>query len=148
MRLWPTLVRFNAVYHGHFKCNRNKITEMPVLWAYARDLYQTPGFGDTIDFPQTKAHYYRVHTGLNPSEIIPAGPDLSGWLTPHHREELGGRPFGDGTPPGPPPPAERPAGGRRTRQLGRASRQGSARAGSGARSAAGRGGVRLATPAS
>ena len=50
IRLWPTLVRFDAVYHGHFKCNRNKITEMPVLWAYARDLYQTPGFGDTIDF--------------------------------------------------------------------------------------------------
>jgi len=107
VRLWPTLVRFDAVYHGHFKCNRNKITEMPVLWAYARDLYQTPGFGDTIDFAQTKAHYYRVHTGLNPSRIIPAGPDLSGWLTPHHREELGGTPFGDGTPPGPPPPAER-----------------------------------------
>ena len=113
VRLWPTLVRFDAVYQGHFKCNRNKITEMPVLWAYARDLYQTPGFGDTIDFPQTKAHYYRVHTGLNPSQIIPAGPDLSGWLTPHHREELGGRPFGDGTPPGPPPPAEPVADGTR-----------------------------------
>ena len=110
IRLWPTLVRFDAVYHGHFKCNRNKLTEMPVLWAYARDLYQTPGFGDTIDFTQTKEHYYRVHTGLNPSKIVPAGPDLSGWLTPHRREELGGRPFGDGTPPGPPPPAERPAG--------------------------------------
>jgi glutathionyl-hydroquinone reductase len=52
-----------------------------------------------------------VHTGLNPSGIIPAGPDLSGWLTPHHREELGGRPFGDGTPPGPPPPAEQVADG-------------------------------------
>ncbi len=110
VRLWPTLVRFDAVYHGHFKCNRNKLTEMPVLWAYARDLYQTPGFGDTIDFTQTKEHYYRVHTGLNPSKIVPAGPDLSGWLTPHRREELGGRPFGDGTPPGPPLPAERPAG--------------------------------------
>jgi glutathionyl-hydroquinone reductase len=83
---------------------------MPVLWAYARDLYQTPGFGDTIDFTQTKEHYYRVHTGLNPSKIVPAGPDLSGWLTPHRREELGGRPFGDGTPPDPPLPAERPAG--------------------------------------
>src|SRR6266700_943074 len=69
------------------------------------------GFASTIDFPQTKAHYYRVHTGLNPSGIIPAGPDLSGWLTPHHREELGGRPFGDGTPPGPPPPAEQVADG-------------------------------------
>jgi glutathionyl-hydroquinone reductase len=111
VRLWPTLVRFDAVYHGHFKCNRNKITEMPVLWAYARDLFQTPGFGDTIDFPQTKAHYYRVHTGLNPTQIVPAGPELSGWLTPHGREALGGRPFGDGTPPGPPPKSERVAPG-------------------------------------
>jgi putative glutathione S-transferase len=106
VRLWPTLVRFDAVYHNHFKCNRNKLTEMPVLWAYARDLFQTPGFGDTINFEQTKAHYYRVHTNLNPSKIVPAGPDLSGWLAPHGRGELGGRPFGDGTPPGSPPPAE------------------------------------------
>ena len=107
IRLWPTLVRFDAVYHGHFKCNRNKLTEMPVLWDYARDLYQTPGFGDTIDFAQTKQHYYRVHTNLNPSQIVPAGPDLSGWVEPHGREELGGRPFGDGTPPAPPPLEER-----------------------------------------
>ena len=106
IRLWPTLVRFDAVYHGHFKCNRNKLTEMPVLWAYARDLYQTPGFGDTINFEQTKQHYYRVHTNLNPSQIVPAGPDLSGWLIPHGRAWLGGRPFGDGSPPGPPPAAE------------------------------------------
>jgi len=101
VRLFTTLVRFDAVYHGHFKCNRNKLTEMPVLWAYARDLYQTPGFGDTIDFEQIKAHYYVVHTDLNPLSIIPKGPDLSGWLTPHGREALGGRPFGDGTAPGP-----------------------------------------------
>jgi glutathionyl-hydroquinone reductase len=111
VRLWTTLVRFDPVYHGHFKCNRNKLTEMPVLWAYARDLFQTPGFGDTIDFVQIKQHYYRVHTNLNPSKIVPAGPDLSGWLTPHGREDLGGRPFGDGTPPGPPPEAERVAPG-------------------------------------
>ena len=111
IRLWPTLVRFDAVYHGHFKCNRNKITEMPVLWAYARDLFQTPGFGDTIDFAQTKQHYYRVHTNLNPSQIVPAGPDTSEWLTEHGRTELGGRPFGDGTPPGPPPAPERVAPG-------------------------------------
>ncbi|WP_052847268.1 glutathione S-transferase family protein [Streptomyces avicenniae] len=103
IRLFTTLVRFDAVYHGHFKCNRNKLTEDPVLWAYARDLFQTPGFGDTVDFDHIKRHYYQVHTGINPSRIVPAGPDLSGWLTPHHREELGGRPFGDGTPPGPPP---------------------------------------------
>ncbi|MFI7273858.1 glutathione S-transferase family protein [Streptomyces sp. NPDC049879] len=103
IRLFTTLVRFDAVYHGHFKCNRNKLTEDPVLWAYTRDLYQTPGFGDTVDFDHIKRHYYQVHTGINPSAIVPAGPDLSGWLTPHHREDLGGRPFGDGTPPGPPP---------------------------------------------
>jgi len=107
VRLWPTLARFDAVYQGHFKCNRNKLTEMPALWAYARDLFQTPGFGDTIDFVQTKQHYYLVHTNLNPSGIVPDGPDLSGWLTPHGRESLPGRPFGDGTPPGPPPVPER-----------------------------------------
>jgi putative glutathione S-transferase len=101
VRLWPTLVRFDPVYHGHFKCNRSKLTELPALWAYARDLFQTPGFGDTIDFTQAKQHYYRVHTGVNPTQIVPAGPDLSNWLTPHGREALGGRPFGDGTPPGP-----------------------------------------------
>ncbi len=106
VRLFTTLVRFDAVYHGHFKCNRCKLTEMPVLWAYARDLFQTPGFGDTIDFVQIKQHYYCVHTSINPTQIVPAGPDLSGWLTPHGREQLGGRPFGGGTPPGPPPADE------------------------------------------
>jgi len=115
IRLWTTLARFDAVYHGHFKCNRNKLAEMPALWAYARDLFQTPGFGDTIDFVQTKQHYYRVHTRLNPSGIVPAGPDPSGWLMPHGREALGGRPFGDGTPPGPPPEAERVMPGHGTR---------------------------------
>lgn len=105
--LFVTLVRFDAVYHGHFKCNRNKLTEMPVLWAYARDLFQTPGIGDTVDFDHIKRHYYVVHHEINPSGIVPLGPDLSGWLAPHGREELGGRPFGDGTPPGPPPEGER-----------------------------------------
>ncbi|GGM97674.1 putative glutathione S-transferase [Actinoplanes campanulatus] len=99
VRLFTTLARFDAVYHGHFKCNRHKLTEMPVLWAYARDLFQTPGFGDTIDFTHIKRHYYEVHRDINPAGIVPAGPDLSGWLTPHGREALGGRPFGDGTPP-------------------------------------------------
>ena len=58
VRLFTTLVRFDAVYHGHFKCNRQKLTEMPVLWGYARDLFQTPGFGETVDFDQIKRHYY------------------------------------------------------------------------------------------
>jgi putative glutathione S-transferase len=104
IRLFTTLARFDAVYHGHFKCNRHKLTEMPVLWAYARDLFQTPGFGDTTDFDHIKRHYYQVHRDINPSGIVPAGPDLTGWLEPHDRDSLGGQPFGDGTPPGPPPP--------------------------------------------
>ncbi|WP_030902018.1 glutathione S-transferase family protein [Streptomyces sp. NRRL F-5126] len=113
IRLFTTLVRFDAVYHGHFKCNAYKLAEDPVLWAYARDLYQTPGFGDTVDFDHIKRHYYQVHTGVNPTGIVPLGPDLSGWLAPHRRQELGGRPFGDGTPPGPPPAGEEiPAAGR------------------------------------
>ncbi|PPJ27939.1 glutathione-dependent reductase [Nocardia nova] len=107
VRLFTTLVRFDPVYHGHFKCNRNKLTEQPVLWAYARDLFQTPGFGDTIDFTQIKRHYYIVHSDINPTGIVPKGPELSDWLTPHGREALGGKPFGDGTPPPPPLQAER-----------------------------------------
>jgi glutathionyl-hydroquinone reductase len=106
VRLFTTLVRFDVVYHGHFKCNQRKLTEMPVLWAYARDLFQTPGFGDTVDFVQIKRHYYVVHTDINPTQIVPKGPHLRGWLSPHGREQLGGRPFGDGTPPPPPPPTE------------------------------------------
>ncbi|KQP63546.1 MULTISPECIES: glutathione S-transferase C-terminal domain-containing protein [unclassified Nocardioides] len=89
VRLFTTLARFDAVYHGHFKCNRNKLTEMPALWGYARDLFQTPGFGETIDFDQIKAHYYVVHTDINPSGIVPAGPDPAVWHTPHGRESLG-----------------------------------------------------------
>lgn len=100
VRLFTTLVRFDAVYHGHFKCNRQKLSEMPVLWAYARDLFQTPGFGDTVDFVDIKRHYYEVHRDLNPHGIVPRGPDLANWREPHGREALGGRPFGDGTPPG------------------------------------------------
>jgi putative glutathione S-transferase len=89
IRLFTTLVRFDAVYHGHFKCNRAKLAEDRVLWAYARDLYQTPGFGDTVDFHHIKQHYYRVHTGINPTGIVPVGPELSGWLTAHHPARAG-----------------------------------------------------------
>jgi putative glutathione S-transferase len=82
-------VRFDAVYHGHFKCNRNKLAEMPVLWAYARDLFQTPGFGDTVDFDHIKRHYYQTHDRINPTRIVPKGPDPAGWQSPHGRHELG-----------------------------------------------------------
>ncbi len=106
VRLFTTLVRFDPVYHGHFKCNRSKLSEMPVLWAYARDLFQTPGFGDTIDFDHIKRHYYEVHRDVNPTGIVPRGPDLTGWGSPHGREQLVGRPFGEGTAPGPVPEGE------------------------------------------
>ena len=90
VRLFTTLVRFDAVYHGHFKCNRNKLTEMPVLWAYARDLFSIPGFGDTVAFDQIKRHYYATHEKINPTRIVPKGPDPSGWSQPHGREALQG----------------------------------------------------------
>jgi putative glutathione S-transferase len=99
IRLFTTLARFDAVYHGHFKCNRQKLTEMPVLWAYARDLFQTPGFGENTNFDHIKRHYYKVHRDINPTGIVPLGPDVSPWSTSHGRERLGGRPFGTGTPP-------------------------------------------------
>jgi len=117
VRLFTTLARFDAVYHGHFKCNRYKLSELPVLWAYARDLFQSPGFGDTIDFVQIKRHYYLVHKHINPSGIVPDGPDLAGWCLPHAREQLGGRPYGDGTPPGAVAPAEEVPPGHRPAQL-------------------------------
>lgn len=101
VRLFTTLVRFDPVYFGHFKCNRQALRDFDNLWGYARDLYQTPGFGDTVDFTQIKQHYYLVHTDVNPTQIVPKGPDLASWLSPHGREELGGSPFGDGTAPGP-----------------------------------------------
>ncbi|NYD40187.1 glutathione S-transferase family protein [Nocardioides panaciterrulae] len=89
VRLFTTLARFDAVYHSHFKCNRNKLSEMPALWGYARDLFQTRGFGETVDFEQIKQHYYVVQSDLNPSGIVPKGPDPSGWASPHGRERLG-----------------------------------------------------------
>ncbi|WP_112271306.1 glutathione S-transferase family protein [Lentzea terrae] len=77
IRLWTTLVRFDAVYHGHFKCNRNKLTEMPNLWAYAKRLYEE--FADTVDWDHIKRHYYVTHHQINPTGIVPAGPDPEVW---------------------------------------------------------------------
>jgi glutathionyl-hydroquinone reductase len=88
VRLFTTLARFDVVYHGHFKCNRAKLTEMPALWGYARDLFSIPAFGGNTDFDQIKQHYYVVQSDVNPSGIVPQGPDLSGWRTPHGRERL------------------------------------------------------------
>jgi putative glutathione S-transferase len=88
VRLFTTLARFDVVYHGHFKCNRNQLVEMPNLWGYARDLYQTPGFGETVDFEQIKKHYYVVQSDVNPSGIVPQGPDTDPWLQLHDRARL------------------------------------------------------------
>lgn len=105
--LYTTLVRFDPVYYAHFKCSRNKITEMPALWGYLRDLYQTPGFGDTTDFTEIKQHYYIVHEEVNPTGIVPVGPDMTGLLSEHGRERLGGSPFAPGaSAPGPVAPGE------------------------------------------
>ncbi len=85
IRLFTTLTRFDAVYHGHFKCNRSKLTEIPVVWDYARDLFQTPGFGENTDFVDIKRHYYECHRSINPTGIVPAGPDPAAWLEPVDR---------------------------------------------------------------
>lgn len=79
VRLFTTLVRFDAAYHGHFKTNRNKLTELPNLWRYARELYARPGWGSTVDFDHIKRHYYGTHHQINPTGIVPKGPDLSVW---------------------------------------------------------------------
>ena len=84
IRLFTTLVRFDAVYFGHFKCNLRRLVDYPHLWGYARDLYQRPGFGETVDFDQIKRHYYMTHEQINPTRIVPKGP-LVDWNAPHRR---------------------------------------------------------------
>jgi glutathionyl-hydroquinone reductase len=84
-RLATTLFRFDAVYHGHFKCNRRRIVDYPNLWAYARELYQHPGVAATVNFDHITQHYYRSHASINPTGIVPVGPDVD-WRAPHGRE--------------------------------------------------------------
>jgi putative glutathione S-transferase len=88
VRLFVTLVRFDVAYHGLFKVNRNRLVDYPALWGYARDLYATPGFGDTTSFDGIKRGYYLGAAFDNPHAILPKGPDLSGWTEPHGREWL------------------------------------------------------------
>jgi putative glutathione S-transferase len=73
-RLFPTLIRFDAVYHGHFKCNIRRIVDYPNLWAYVRELYQVAGIAATVDFDHIKRHYYITHDDINPPRIVPEGP--------------------------------------------------------------------------
>jgi putative glutathione S-transferase len=86
-RLFCTLVRFDAVYHGHFKCNVRRILDYPNLQGYLQDLYQRPGMAETVNFDHIKRHYYFTHDDINPTRIVPLGPvlDLTG---AHHRERL------------------------------------------------------------
>jgi putative glutathione S-transferase len=88
VRLFTTLARFDSVYYSHFKCNLRRLVDYPSLWAYARDLFQRPGFGDTVNFDHIKRHYYQTHDQLNPTRIVPLGP-LTDWQAPHGREAVG-----------------------------------------------------------
>ena len=81
IRLFTTLVRFDAVYVGHFKCNIRRLADYPNLWGYARDIYAWPGIRGTVDFQHIKRHYYMSHPTINPSGIVPAGPDMD-WDAP------------------------------------------------------------------
>ncbi|MGW8269790.1 MAG: glutathione S-transferase family protein [Burkholderiales bacterium] len=88
LRLLPTLLRFDLVYHGHFKCNLRRLVDYPNLWAYTRDMVQTPGVLETFNAEHAKRHYYESHRKLNPSGIVPLGP-LVDFTAPHGRERLG-----------------------------------------------------------
>jgi glutathionyl-hydroquinone reductase len=84
IRLFTTLVRFDAVYHGHFKCNIRRIVDYKHLWAFTRDIYQIPGIAGTVDFGHIKRHYYMSHRRINPTGVVPVGPMLD-WDAPADR---------------------------------------------------------------
>lgn len=89
IRLFTTLVRFDPVYRGHFKCNLHSLADYPNLSGYLRDIYQVPGVAETVDFRHIKGHYYQSHGTINPTGIVPAGP-LMDLAAPHGREGMGG----------------------------------------------------------
>jgi glutathionyl-hydroquinone reductase len=86
-RLFVTLIRFDPVYHGHFKCNIRRIVDYPNLFGYLRDLYQLDGIADTVNFDHIKRHYYFTHDDINPTRIVPVGP-IQNLYAPHGREGL------------------------------------------------------------
>src|SRR5690554_3767203 len=87
IRLFTTLVRFDEVYHGHFKCNRRRIVDYPNLWGFTRDIFQLPGIAATVNMEHIKRHYYESHKTINPSGIVPVGP-APDFGEPHGRERL------------------------------------------------------------
>ncbi len=88
-RLFTTLLRFDPVYVGHFKCNRRRIVDFEHLWPYVRDLYQVPGVAETVHMDHIKSHYYGSHDTINPTRIVPVGPDID-YSEPHGRDALSG----------------------------------------------------------
>ncbi len=86
-RLFTTLVRFDPVYHGHFKCNIRRLVDYPNLWNYTRELYQMPGVAETVNLFHIKQHYYGSHESINPTRIVPKGPAID-YSQPHDRERL------------------------------------------------------------
>lgn len=86
-RAFPTLVRFDAVYFNLFRVNLHRLIEYPNVWAYTRDLFQIPGVAETVEMAQIKRHYFTTHDMINPSRIIPLGPDMN-FREPHEREQL------------------------------------------------------------
>ena len=87
-RLFTTLIRFDAVYHGHFKCNKKQIADYPNIYGYMKELYQVPGVAETVNFDHIKRHYYYSHTMINPTQIIPVGPEQD-LMSPHGRDKMG-----------------------------------------------------------
>lgn len=85
--LFTTLIRFDPVYHTHFKCNLKRITDFPNLWGFTRELYQMPAVMKTVDFDHIKQHYYRSHESVNPRRLVPLGP-LIDYTTPHGRDRF------------------------------------------------------------
>ena len=91
LRLFPTLVRFDQVYHTHFKCNVRRLVDYDNLWNYSKELYQLPGVSETVNMTHIKEHYYRTHESINPTGIVPRGPALD-FTAPHDRDRLPGGP--------------------------------------------------------
>jgi putative glutathione S-transferase len=87
IRLFTTLIRFDPVYHTHFKCNLRRVIDYPNLWGFVRDIYQLPGIASTVHIDFIKRHYYGSHANLNPTRIVPIGPALD-YLAPHTRDRL------------------------------------------------------------
>ncbi|AXT40419.1 glutathione S-transferase family protein [Alteromonas sp. BL110] len=86
-RLFTTLIRFDVVYHGHFKCNKKQIADYPNIYGYMKELYQVPGVAETVNFDHIKRHYYYSHTMINPTQIIPVGPEQD-LMSPHDRDKF------------------------------------------------------------